>query len=57
MPISTKKSRGRKKTSLTPPPDFKWGEEQENYFNSLKKQLYSYPIPSYPDYSKPLVTD
>ena len=53
MPTPTKKSRGRKKASLSPPPDFKWGEEQENSFNFLKNQLSSYPILSYPDYSKP----
>ena len=57
MPISTKKSRGRKKTSLTPPPDFKWGEEQENSLNFLKNQLSSYPILSYPNYSKPFELD
>lgn len=34
---------------------FKWGEEQQNAFRSLKKQLIEAPVLTCPDFKKPFV--
>jgi hypothetical protein len=59
MPLPKKKTRCRAKSPSTTP--WIWGQQQENAFQQLKRQLQKPPILGFPQYNKPnklsVVTD
>ena len=49
-----KKGKGRRRTAEGAP-EWKWGQDQEEAFNCLKKHLTSPPVLAYPDYTQPFI--
>ena len=49
------KGKGRPAVSQQPPPEWRWGPEQQTAFETLKERLISPPILAYADFSLPFI--